>query len=72
MAAAEPPDSAEDRGHDGARRRRSAGRRRDYGKRDVLPKAEADLPDAAATHGDLRLSLWRDALLGTADPAAQS
>lgn len=65
------PTQPRTRGHDGARRR-SAGRRRDYGKRDVLPKAEADLPDAAASHGGLRLPLWRDALLGTADPAAQS
>lgn len=71
VAAAELSDAAEDRGHDGSRRR-SAERRRDYGKRDVLPKAEADLPDAAATHGGLRLPLWRDALLGTADTAAQS
>lgn len=44
----------------------------DDGQRDVLPKAEADLPDAAAADRGLQLSLRRDALLRAADAAAQS
>lgn len=58
--------------HGGGADGRGAGPRRDYGKRDVLPKAEADLSDAAAANRGIRLSLWRDALLRAADAAAES